>query len=142
MIHAARLDWGVSWKSQRPQKLSKLINAVKLSIVHQRKRADLNIQIEETHPLLRQFRNSWATIFLLKEAFTGRKAYMHSKNSTNSYRSKRRQMVLASKHSTGMDIDVDDRILTDGGEADGDGDGDELSPSEDDEVDNGMVLAD
>jgi hypothetical protein len=90
--------------------------------------------VEERLPILTQFRNSWASAFLVKEAFAGRKAYTLSKKTETSYRM-RRQRELFEKRRERMDLDKH------GSDMEGDEDSGSRSPSpfEDNETDEEML---
>ncbi|KAA1467733.1 hypothetical protein DENSPDRAFT_260700 [Dentipellis sp. KUC8613] len=77
-MDAARLEGEEYFKAQRPKKLSRIYDAV-----------------EEQFPALRRFRNSWATEFLVKQTFSGRRSYRSAKNHQESYRSRQRRERLS-----------------------------------------------
>jgi hypothetical protein len=89
------VEWDTDWKSQQPFKLGKIYRAVRLQMhpLITFSRHDPS-QIEETIPALKQFRGSWATAFLVKEAFASRKAHISSKKRENSYRKRRQRERL------------------------------------------------
>jgi hypothetical protein len=47
---------------------------------------------------LQRFRNSWATAYLVREAFSAHRSYIRSANQENSYQSKRRRITKDERH--------------------------------------------
>lgn len=56
----------------------------------------ITLQAEDIEPVLRRFRNSWATEYLAKEAFSSHKSYEFCKGNDETYRGKHRRTVQGS----------------------------------------------
>lgn len=55
--------------------------------------------------MLTQFRNNWATAYLVQEAFSSHKAYLAAKKNNNSYRMRHRQVHKSTDEDDHMAID-------------------------------------
>ena len=128
-----------TWKAQRPQKLTKICRVVTCLVSHCILLLLNLFQIEEEWPILKKFRNSWATTYLVKEVFTSNVTYRSALAKENSYRNRRRQQLLTRAHRHNQTQDSDSDVNTqadvdmehgdgpmdqfeDGDNSDGDGD--------------------
>jgi hypothetical protein len=83
-MEAGQIDWDLTFKAQRQQKLCTLYAGVSLQLfvifkLGSLTDVSLSVQIEAKVPELRLFQNGWATEFLVKEIFHGHKCYSSRK---------------------------------------------------------------
>lgn len=72
----------------------------------------LSVQVEEKVPMLKQFRNSWATEYIVKDVFNGHKGYLSRKRRLISHASRR--AGRASRRATEqVDDEAEDRHISD-----------------------------